>query len=128
MTFRALVQEAIGEAQLDAQVRKLAEITQWARYHTYRSTRSAAGWPDLVLVRAPRLIVAELKSDDGKPSDAQRHWLTVLSGCQGVEVYLWRPRDLDAIARILSPARTTRPDPLDSTAWVWQMMGRGGKG
>jgi len=58
------------------------------------------GWPDLILARPPRLIAAELKSDVGKVTEDQRRVLAVLGAC-GLEVHVWHPRDLDAIAVIL---------------------------
>ena len=38
----------------------------------------AAGWPDLTLVRPPRLAFVELKSHRGQPTDRQLEWLDVL--------------------------------------------------
>jgi hypothetical protein len=73
----------------------------WTRYHTFLSVRSAPGFPDLVLVRPPRLIFAELKSETGKVTDAQQAWLALLEACPGCEVYTWRPADLPAIAELL---------------------------
>ena len=53
-----------------------------------------AGFPDLVLVKDRRIIFAELKSRDGKPSRDQAKWLQALAATGRVEVYLWRPADL----------------------------------
>jgi hypothetical protein len=94
---------AATEKQLAAKVRDLAALFGWDRYHTHRSDFSPAGFPDETLVRPPRLIFAELKSDSphAKPSPAQQTWLDVLARIPGVEVYLWRPKDLDLIVRIL---------------------------
>jgi hypothetical protein len=74
-------------------------------YHTYDSRRSAPGFPDLVLCRPPRLIFAELKSESGGVTVEQQRWLEALWE-SGVEAFLWRPSDLDAIARILSRSAT----------------------
>lgn len=75
------------------------------------------GWPDLVAVRPPRLIIAELKptavgrrpSEVTMPSDEQAAWLTLLGEVPGVETYVWRPEQLDAILMVLgkdaAPAR-----------------------
>jgi hypothetical protein len=76
------------------------------------------GWPDLVLVRVRdrRLIFAELKADDGHLSADQAAVLDALTAISGVwidscvredarvskvEVHVWRPRDLEAIAEVL---------------------------
>ncbi|HSS10542.1 MAG TPA: VRR-NUC domain-containing protein [Acidimicrobiales bacterium] len=92
---------AINEKSWMRQVVDLARIRKWAIYHTQLSKWSESGWPDLSLVRPPRLILAELKSERGKVSAAQVHWLSLLQECPGVEVYLWRPADLDTVADIL---------------------------
>jgi hypothetical protein len=60
------------------------------------------GFPDLVLVRSPRVVFAELKSDRGRTSPAQREWLDRLSHCDlAPEVGIWRPRDFDEFAERL---------------------------
>jgi hypothetical protein len=86
------------------QVVKLAELLGWRCYHTLRSEGSAAGFPDLVLVRArhpkPRVIFAELKSDRGRLTDDQRAWLLELRA-SGQEAYLWAPRNWSAITKLL---------------------------
>jgi len=83
-----------------AQVIRLAEVLGWAHYHTYDSRRSAVGFPDLVLVRRPRVIFAELKAQRTRATDAQLAWLAELRQCNQ-EVYLWRPEDAEKVARIL---------------------------
>lgn len=88
------------EAELDDAVRQLAELYGWMRYHTYRSTRSPAGFPDLVLVRE-RILYRELKRDDGKLTVEQQRWGAALMAAGG-DFAVWRPRDLDAIASELA--------------------------
>jgi hypothetical protein len=85
----------------------LARLTGWRVHHTRPAlTRRGrwltpiqgdAGFPDLVLVRAGRVIFAELKRNGARPTPAQRGWLEALQACAGVEVYLWTPNDWDAI-------------------------------
>jgi hypothetical protein len=70
------------------------------------------GFPDLVLVRPPRLILAELKANPetqkaGRPSDEQSEWLRQLGLVPGVEVYVWRPTDWQEI--YLTLARDSQP-------------------
>ena len=92
----------ITEAVHQRQVTELARWCRWTLiYHTHDSRRSPAGFPDLVLVRPPRILFVELKTDKGRVSPAQRLWLYTLAKCPGVEVYLWRPRDWDSIVAIL---------------------------
>lgn len=90
------------EKDFQASVLELAHVKGWNTYHTYDSRRSAAGFPDLFLVRPPRIVVAELKSSRGRITPAQRAWLDLLARCSGVETYVWRPAGFDEIARVLS--------------------------
>lgn len=66
-----------------------------------------AGFPDLLLIKCPSLIVAELKSDKGKPSEKQKEWLRAFNGCY-VSNFVWRPSDLDAIEIVLRSAPQVR--------------------
>ena len=68
---------------------------------THWSIHSDAGWPDLALVRPPRFIAAELKSDRGQLTDDQAQWLDLLDACAGVEAYVWRPADWDRVVEAL---------------------------
>jgi len=86
----------VTEKEFDAQIRQLARLLGWTTYHPWRSVHSEAGYPDLTLVRPPRLIFAELKADRGKLTWAQRNWLSLLEAC-GIECYVWRPADWKAI-------------------------------
>jgi hypothetical protein len=95
------VSVAISERDLTAYVRDVARAFNWRRYHTWLSKHSPAGFPDEVLVRPPRLVFAELKSMRGKLSAEQETWLADLREVPGVEVYQWRPEDMDAIAEVL---------------------------
>ena len=95
----------ISEKEFMAKVIKLAESQGWHCYHTHDSRRSQTGFPDLVMCRALRLIFAELKSEVGKPSKAQKQWLKDLSEAGGhldqIEVHLWRPSDWPTIVEML---------------------------
>jgi hypothetical protein len=60
------------------------------------------GFPDLVLVRPPRVMFVELKSERGRASPSQREWLDRLSRCESApEVGIWRPRDFDELVERL---------------------------
>jgi hypothetical protein len=92
------------ESDLQAAVLDLAAILHWRRAHfrpamTSRGWRTAvsgegAGWPDLVLVRPPRIVVAELKAEKGRLTGDQDAWLSDLAAC-GIDVHVWRPSSLD---------------------------------
>lgn len=87
---------SLSEKSWQEQVVQLATLYRWRHFHVYDSRRSDPGWPDLVLARAPELIVAELKTDRGRLRREQTHWLDLLAAC-GVETHVWRPRDFDAV-------------------------------
>lgn len=87
----------------------LATLLGWETHWTFLSKGSRAGYPDRTCCR-DRIVFAELKreltgrkSEDAnrQPTDSQRQWLDRLARAGG-EVYLWRPSDLDEIARVLS--------------------------
>ena len=55
------------------------------------------------LVKAPRLIFAELKADGKYLTQEQKLWKTAIEGCDRPEVYgPWRPGDWDEIAETLA--------------------------
>ncbi|RJO60353.1 MAG: VRR-NUC domain-containing protein [Dehalococcoidia bacterium] len=89
------------ESFQDRYVIPLAKMFGWCYYHTHNSRHSAEGFPDLVLVRPPRIIFAELKAKGKKPTRAQEAWLELLGSVPGVEVYDWTPDDADRIVTIL---------------------------
>lgn len=91
----------LSEKEFDAQVADLAKATGWHRYHTYRSTKSPAGFPDLVLVRE-RVVYIELKSESGKLSKAQAQWILWLLEA-AAEVVIARPHDLALLGQLLGP-------------------------
>jgi hypothetical protein len=98
---------AVTEAAFLAAVLKLARTSGWMAYHTYRSTKSAEGFPDVVAAATAsairplgRLLFAELKTETGIVSQAQQAWLSTLQGIESIECYVWRPTDWEEIIRI----------------------------
>ncbi len=62
---------------------------------------SPAGELDLRMIRPPRYLCVELKTEKGRLSEEQRATLLLLQACPALEVYVWRPSDLDEIERVL---------------------------
>lgn len=83
-----------SESQLTALVKTAAEQLGWHCYHTHDSRRSDEGFPDLVMLRDGRQLVAELKMPGKNPTEAQREWLLQFA-LAGVECFVWDPRDWD---------------------------------
>jgi hypothetical protein len=93
------------ERELQDAIIDMAKLLGWRVMHqrpgrTVDGWRTAiqghAGFPDLVLLRPPRLIFAELKSKRGNPDFQQATWLNGLETVAGVETFLWRPIDWEA--------------------------------
>lgn len=77
------------------------------------------GFPDLIAVRGPRCLFAELKREGGQLESEQAAWMAAIQGCRAhrcdcgtetyfgggelPEFYLWRPSDWlsGEIARML---------------------------
>ena len=104
----------ISERELAATVDALAELHGWKIFGVLEqrvyARRLSRGFPDRVMTRAGRLLFVEYKSQAGEMGPGQQDWLDALSQCRapegyrvggGVEVYLWRPSDLDSIEEIL---------------------------
>lgn len=80
-----------------------ARLNGWLVYHTHDSRRSAEGFPDLVMLRLSRMVVAELKTPTGKVTPAQAVWLEAFRDVYDgpIEVFVWRPADWPAIEKTL---------------------------
>lgn len=91
----------LSEKEWQLWVLDLAGHLGYISYHTFDSRRSRKGFPDLVLVKPPRVLFVELKSEKGKTSPVQDEWLLTLVQCPGVETYLWRPSDWKAVTNVL---------------------------
>lgn len=121
--------DAMTEKAFQRQVTELAQLLGWhwvhvshspqvnrgivTRYTTPTHGTLGKGWPDLMLIRErdQRLIFAELKSEAGKVSPEQERVLDVLRALDGrlaavasplIEVFVWRPHDIEEIERILA--------------------------
>ena len=101
-------QLAIGsmkEVELQRNVEELFRLRGWLVHHTRVARGSEPGLLDLVMIRPPRVIFAELKTQKGQLDNrmrwtkggrrlpTQKEWFEALQTCPGVEVYLWRPSD-----------------------------------
>ena len=89
------------EAEHEQGVIEYAQLNGWKIYHTRNSKGSVAGFPDLLLVRAGRLIFAELKTLKGKLTPAQEEWLDLLTEVSGIICYVWRPNEWPEIEEVL---------------------------
>lgn len=110
------------ERELQSAVIECARLLGWTVAH-FRPALTAKGWrtpveadgagfPDLVLVRGPRMFFAELKSATGRLSPAQEEWKRALEQA-GRTVYVWRPADWvhGAVEAVLRGTAAARPPP-----------------
>lgn len=114
------MQLRLSEAAWQRQVIDLARLHRWEVHHSADSRRAHAGWPDLVLAGHRRVLFAELKTERGRLRPEQTRWLELLAAA-GLEVALWRPRDLPAVIRTLGPVqqRLTGPPVPTTTVKVY---------
>lgn len=110
--LRAVLDGTATEAQFQRIVIRYAKDHGWLVNHTPKATMTGAngrsitptqghtGLPDLILVRDGRCAFAELKGSGG-PTQMQQAWLNRLERCEGVEAYLWWPRDWPTVRDVL---------------------------
>jgi hypothetical protein len=102
---------AISERAFQQAVIEAAQIAGWRVAH-FRPAETKKGWrtpvqadgagfPDLVLVKPPRVLFVELKAQTGSLTQAQMTWLTELGCSSQIGVFEWRPADWDEIAEVL---------------------------
>ena len=106
--MRQYINKSMSEREFQDQVITLAKVYDWMCVHFRPALTSDGRWlthiqgdvgfPDLVLARRGRVIMAELKSEKGKWGPGQLEWKEAL----GLIHYLWRPHDIDLIEEILS--------------------------
>ena len=81
----------VTEKAFQEQVIQLAKLCGFFPYHTRDSRRSAAGFPDLILIRSGSLIAAELKVGTNTTTTAQYGWLAAFDQVTGCVALVWRP-------------------------------------
>ena len=106
---------AMTEKELAGHIVKAAKEMGWLVGRTWLSKFSPAGEPDLRMVKAhpdgtATLAYVELKSTKGKLTEAQEIWLAALRKVPGIDVFVWRPDDLErAYAYLVNPRPLRRP-------------------
>ncbi len=93
----------LSEKHFEGQVKHLAKIFHVDEYyHPFLSKWSAKGFPDLTIIKVPRLIFVELKGTKGKVSPEQQHWHDLINQCTSVEAHIWWPEDYEPNGGILA--------------------------
>ena len=112
------VSGTVSEAAFMDTILQASALYGWLAYHTHDSRRSTAGFPDLVLIKPPRVLFLEVKSERGRLSRAQADVLAMLQECgpghcqlfpgakhcfsEGVQAAMVRPSDWEQIVEWLS--------------------------
>ena len=115
--------QVVRERDFQQTIMDYARLCGWRVYHFHDSRRQirrpdgttawvgdsdAVGWPDLVLVRPPDVLIWELKSDDGDVTPEQRSTGDDLADCPGVEYAELRPADWNWVEVRLNQTRDKR--------------------
>lgn len=101
------------EQSFQEAVLEVAKLAGWRSLHIRPAGRAdgswrtpiggdGKGWPDLTLVRPPRLLFVELKSESGTLRPQQCEWLDALRLLPMCETYVWRPSDWDTLVKVLT--------------------------
>lgn len=87
------------------------QVIKWARYggwkvYAINDSRTQhwgtdTGFPDVLMLRDGRQIVAECKCGSGRERADQRGWREAFELVPGVEAYVFRPEDGDQIRELL---------------------------
>ena len=88
------------EKSFQSQVVRYAELMGWRYWHTLRSEGSPKGWPDLVLIRRPRILFVEIKAQRTPVTRDQQACIDALRACDQ-EAWIFRPSDWEKIERLL---------------------------
>lgn len=103
---REILLAQMSEADWQNQVITWARRAGWLVHHEHDSRflewGTDRGIPDLILVRAPRVLFVELKKERGYLTQHQAVWGAQLRACPGVEWFCWRPSDEDEVRRVLA--------------------------
>jgi hypothetical protein len=108
---------SLSEADFQRRLMDAARLAGWLCVH-YRPGKTQRGrWvtpmsgdkgaPDLLLAKDGRVLLAELKTDKGRPTLEQQAWLAEL----GAHGRLWRPAQWEAV--LLDLGVTKRPPLTD---------------
>ena len=92
----------VTEKDFQETVVQAAEMFGWWHYHVADSRRSRPGFPDLVLIKPPKVIFLEVKREKGRLTVAQAGVLAMLEDCSEVQAAVVRPTDWGQVVEWLS--------------------------
>jgi hypothetical protein len=99
------------EKDFAKQVESIFNVFGWKWKHDLPAQRQSGKWatalsgskgfPDYIAVRGNRVICAELKAEKGRLTEYQKDWINLLEQTGKIEVFVWRPSELDKIVDTL---------------------------
>jgi len=96
-----MMARAMSEDDLLLTITEAATLLGWRWHHVRRSDvalqMGQAGFPDLVMAKAGRILFLELKAEAGVVTSDQRRWLEALDGGNRWIATVVRPADLDRV-------------------------------
>jgi hypothetical protein len=109
----------MSEADFQQRIMDAARVAGWLCCH-FRPAKTQRGrwvtpmagdkgFPDLALAKDGRVLLAELKTDKGKPTPEQVAWLSAVGG----HGRLWRPENWEAILLDLGVTKRSPLTPED---------------
>ncbi len=105
---KKMLYQSVSERDFQSTIIQAAELLGYLVYHTFDSRRCQRGFVDLVMTKPGRCIMAELKTEKGRLRPEQKTWIATLSTCPGVEVYIWKPHQIDEVIQLLREKATLR--------------------
>lgn len=88
------------EAEFLDTVRQFARLHRWLVVHLPQMLANPSGFPDLLLFRDGKLVIAELKVKHGQLGPRQKEWCERLWDA-GFPVHVWYPADWPLIESTL---------------------------
>lgn len=86
----------MNERQFQAAIVDAARYAGWSVFFTWSSLHSPQGWPDLVCLKAGKILIYECKTEKGKPTPHQLECLALLQAA-GIPARVVRPSDMDEV-------------------------------
>lgn len=110
LTARQRLDRATSEREFQRTVEDYANVRRWEIFHVRPAQTGSGNWvtptrpglPDLILIRPPRVVFLELKSQRGSLRAEQRFVINLLQRCPGVDAFVARPSDWDAVRSLLT--------------------------
>lgn len=101
------------EKQFVQLVMDFVRLNGFLAYHTWRSDRSAKGFPDVIAVGHDVCLAIELKLDGRYPNAKQAEWLERLGAIEGIWAFCLQPTDWPWFQVLVQRIRLKHPGGMD---------------